>query len=536
MAVQGLTTELEERYRREGAWRPRSFAEQVDAAAESQMGKLALSDGIDAFTYVELVNRTRAIANGLLRLGVGRGDVVAVQSPNRVWLPLLHVACNRIGAVFLPLSASWRHTEIRHLVALSRAVLLCIPPDTDDFSYRRMVDDIRPDLPGLKAIVSLADGEGPTLEDLASEGTNIKMAPALPSEWSYCMVSSGTTTLPKISKWTDLGLNALLQAGFGERVRLTSDDIAVALAPANTGATGYVFPVVAPLQIGATSIMLPKWSPEGAIRVLADSGATIATAIPTQMVQMLQVSALTPDSVPTLTRFNNGGAPLAPEAALEIERRLGCRVHSMYGATDGGVPLMTDIDDPDEVRLSTVGRVVPGMRLRVIDPLGREQHPGDAGEVVYQGLQKTFGYANEPDRDDEMFPDGWYHSGDVGMADGSGNIRIVGRIKEMIIRGGQNISPREVEEAILRHPEVGQVAVVGVPDPVMGERTCAFVVPSDPAAPPTLESIKEHMLGLQMAKFKLPERLEIIDALPMSAGSKILKSELLKRISKEATA
>lgn len=534
MGVQPLTEESREQYRKEDAWFPISFSAQVDRLAETFGDKVALDDGAERYTYSQLVERTRAIAQGLLELGVSPGDVVAVQSPNRVWLPVMHLACNRIGAVFLPLSDSWRHAEIKHLLALSGAVVVCIPPDTEAFSFREMIDAIRPELPGLKAVVALGGGQAPTLEDLAATRATHDAVAADPEQWSFCMVTSGTTALPKISKWTDLGLNALLQAGFGRRVRLAPDDIALGLAPANTGATGYVFPVVAPLLVGATSVIMTKWQPEAAIGLLAESGATIATAIPTQMVQLLQVPGLGPDSAPTLTRFNNGGAPLSPEAARQIEERLGCRVHSMYGATDGGVPLMTDIDDDDEIRLSTVGRAVPGMRVRIVDPMGRDQEPGNAGEIVYQGLQKIFGYLNEPDRDEEMFPDGWYHSGDVALADEGGNIRIVGRIKEMILRGGQNISPREIEDAIVHMPTVAQVAVVGIPDEVMGERAAAFVVPAAGENPPTLEDIKEHMLGMGLAKWKLPERLELVDSLPMNTGGKIMKSELRDMVVKAA--
>jgi len=534
VGVQPLTEESREQYRRENAWFPMGFAAQVDRAAEFFGEKVAVDDGVERYTYSQLVERTRAVAQGLLELGVSAGDVVAVQSPNRVWLPVMHLACNRLGAVFLPLSDSWRHAEIEHLLGLSGAVVLCIPPDTEAFSYRQMIDAIRPGLPELKAVVSLGGGEAPTLEGLAATSVTHDAVPADPEQWSFCMVTSGTTALPKISKWTDVGLNALLHAGFGRRVRLTPDDIALGLAPANTGATGYVFPVMAPLLVGATSVIMTKWQPEGAIHLLADSGATLATAIPTQMVQLLQVPGLGPDSAPRLARFNNGGAPLAPEAARQIEERLGCRVHSMYGATDGGVPVMTDIDDDDDVRLSTVGRVVPGMHVRIVDPMGRDQEPGNAGEIVYQGLQKTFGYLNEPDRDEEMFADGWYHSGDVAVVDDGGNVRIVGRIKEMILRGGQNISPREIEDAIVHMPGVAQVAVVGIPDDVMGERAAAFVVPTTATDPPTLQSIKEHMLGMGLAKWKLPERLELVDHLPMSAGGKILKSELRELVGKAA--
>lgn len=534
MGVQPITEEARDEYRKMNAWLSIGFASQVDRAAELFGDKVAVDDGVERYTYSEFVERTRAVAQGLRGLGVSAGDVVAVQSPNRAWLPVMHLACNRVGAIFLPLSDSWRHTEIEHLLRLSGAVVLCMPPDTETFSYRQMIDAIRPGLPNLKAVVALGGGEAPTLEDLAATPVTQHAVPADPEQWSFCMVTSGTTALPKISKWTDVGINALLHAGFEPRVRLTPDDVAVGLAPANTGATGYVFPVMAPLLIGATSVIMTKWQPEEAIHLLADSGATLATAIPTQMVQLLQVPGLGPDSVPRLTRFNNGGAPLAPEAARQIEERLGCKVHSMYGATDGGVPVMTDIDDDNDVRLSTVGRVVPGMHVRIVDPMGRDQEPGNAGEIVYQGLQKTFGYLNEPDRDEEMFPDGWYHSGDVAVVDDDGNVRIVGRIKEMILRGGQNISPREIEDAIVHMPGVAQVAVVGIPDEVMGERAAAFVVPTTAEDPPTLESIKEHMLGLGLAKWKLPERLEVIDHLPMSAGGKILKSELRAIVDKAA--
>ncbi len=526
MGVESLTEESRKRYRAENAWFPIGYAAQLDHAAESFGDKLALDDGVEHYTYSQVVDRTRAIAHGLRELGVGAGDVVAVQSPSRAWLPLMHLACNRIGAVYLPLSDSWRHTETEHLLRLSEAVVVCVPPDTEAFSHREMLDEIRHRLPRLRVVISLGGGDAPTLEELAASPTTLLGVPADPEQWSFCMVTSGTTALPKITKWTDVGLNSLLLAGFGPRIRLSPDDTALALAPANTGATGYVFPIMAPLLIGATSVIMPKWSPDDAVRLLGSSGATFATAIPTQMVQLLGLPGLNRDMVPKLTRFNNGGAPLAADAAAQIEDRLGCRVHSMYGATDGGVPVMTDVDDPDEVRLSTVGRLVPGMLIRILDPMGADQKPGEPGEIVYQGLQHTFGYLNEPDRDEEMFSDGWYHSGDVAVVDEVGYVRIVGRIKEMILRGGQNISPREIEDAIARHPGVAQVAVVGIPDPVMGERVCAFVVPHSVGEAPTLESIKEQMLGMRLAKWKLPERLEVIDRLPMSAGGKVVKSEL----------
>lgn len=530
MGTQPLTAELRERTRKEGAWFPSSFAELFDRNAAAHPDKPAVGDQTVSYSYQELAHLTRRVALGLSEVGVRAGDVVAVQSPNRVWLPVLHLACNRLGAIFLPLSEGWRRTEIEYLLKLSGARAVCVPPKgKKDFDYRAVIDEIRTGIPTLEIVISLAgDAESPTLPELAdTEGDASVLSGIGPEEWSFCLVSSGTTSMPKISKWTDIGLNAKLLGTFAKRINLTDEDTALSLAPASMGSTGYVYPVLAPLLVGATSVIMERWVPEDSLALIEKTGATYASVVPTQMVQMLRSPEMKRYDLSSFTRFFTAGAPLPVEVARRIEEEMRCRITSLYGSTDGGACAMTSLDDPDEKRHTTVGRRVQGMEVRVVDAMADEELPhGEPGEVAYRGITKTLGYVNQPEREEEMFVDGWYRSGDMGVLDSDGYLSILGRTTDMIIRGGQNISPREIEEVLSHYPKVAEVAVVGMPDEVMGERVCAFVAPAADSEEPTLQELTEFIVSHNVAKWKLPERLEIIDSLPLNTGNKVDKDSL----------
>jgi non-ribosomal peptide synthetase component E (peptide arylation enzyme) len=203
---------------------------------------------------------------------------------------------------------------------------------------------------------------------------------------------------------------------------------------------------------------------------------------------------------------------------------MGCRVQTLYGATDGGVPTITSIDDPDELRHTTVGSVCPGVEVVLLGADDTAVPPGDPGEVCWRGPNKSYGYLNEPDYDRQAWDDqGFFHSGDVGEFDDRGYLRIVGRTKDMILRGGTNIFPREVEELLHEHPEVAGVAIVGIPDARLGERACAAVVPAS-GAHPRLDDLCSFLLDRHLAKTKLPERLIVLDELPTNAGGKVDKA------------
>jgi acyl-CoA synthetase (AMP-forming)/AMP-acid ligase II len=288
--------------------------------------------------------------------------------------------------------------------------------------------------------------------------------------------------------------------------------------------------VLFPLLGGATSTLLERWSPSEALELIEREGATIVSAVPTQLVKLLQEPAAAALRAPQLRVVTNAGAPMPPDAAAALETIWDCRIQTVYGATDGGVPLMTSIDDPVDKRRSTVGSVIPMTELLLVDEELRPVAPGERGEILWHGPTKSFGYLNEPGRTEETFwGDGYYRSGDLGELDADGYVRIVGRAKDLIIRGGQNISPREIEEAVAQHPAVSEVAAVGLPDPVYGERVCA-VVSLLAGEALELAELLAFLKSRQLAPFKLPERLEILPELPKNASGKTSKQDVRRLV------
>jgi non-ribosomal peptide synthetase component E (peptide arylation enzyme) len=234
--------------------------------------------------------------------------------------------------------------------------------------------------------------------------------------------------------------------------------------------------------------------------------------------------------------FTNAGAPLSYETAVKIESLMGCRIHTLYGATDAGTPTMTDVQDPDEKRLTTVGRVQRGTDCQLWDPQGKPVPVGESGEVVWRGADKSYGYLGDDAATKAAFtPDGYYKSGDLGQFDEQGYLRIVGRIKDMILRGGRNVSPRTCEDPLMKHPSVLEVAVAAMPDPILGERACAFVMLRQ-GAQLTFDEMIRFLTEQRLAVWQMPERLEIVEDMPRSTGGKIAKAKLTEYVTEKLRA
>lgn len=532
MSLPPPSPELVARYVEADLWQGRCVHELVDEHAERTPAKEAMCDQTRRLRYADLVAESTSLARFLLDLGVGRGDCVAVQSGNAVELVVAHLACSRVDATFVPLSDAWRQTELRHLLTVSRAPVILVPP-AGERDFLAEAESIRASLPALRFAASFGgDGDADLRTVLARRAEPVAVETDA-SGPRYVMASSGTTNVPKLSLWSDDNLWAFHRA-WAEAVELGPDDRTVGLAPAGTGAIGYVYGVLFPLLAGGTSVLVERWEPAAALELIARERPTVLAAVPTQIVKLLQHPASRTLRPAELRAVTNAGAPMPPEAAAELEERWSCRIQTVYGATDGGVPLMTRLDDPAEKRRTTVGRVLPLTDLLLVDGDLRPVAPGEPGEILWRGPTKSFGYLNDPERTEEMFPDGFYRSGDLGALDADGYLRIVGRAKDLIIRGGQNISPREVEEAVGAHPAVAEAAAVGVPDPVYGERVCVAVALRDGRTLELAELVSFLELR-QIATFKLPERLEIFAELPRNASGKTSKDDV-RRLVAERTA
>jgi non-ribosomal peptide synthetase component E (peptide arylation enzyme) len=525
-----MTQELIDEQMALGVWRRETFWQGVEQHALRRPDALAVADQHERLTYGQLRQRVHDLSTYLMALDLEAGSSVALQTSNSNLIVVCHLACNRAGLLFVPLSDAWRRREVEHLLALSRAVVLIVPGRGGSFDYLAMVESFREGLPNLRH-VGTTTGPGADFAVDALPQTTLDDTPSAalhdPNEPRFVMVTSGTTDLPKLSLWTDNDLWYFM-VQYARVVEMTSDDVAVGIAPASTGSTGYCFPVLATLMHGATSILLEHWNPADALRLIADEHATIATAIPTQIIKMLQDPTLGDLDYSSLRVFTNAGAPMPAEAARQVDEVFGCAVQPLYGATDGGVPAMTSVRDPAVKRHTTVGKLLEHTTVRLVDPDLNDVPAGNSGEVLWRQPMKTsFGYMNEPERTAATFVgDGFYRSGDLGEFDADGYLRIVGRAKDIIIRGGQNLSPREIEDLAITHPSIAEIAVVGVPDPVYGERACACVVLA-PDHELSLDDLNDFLLAHDLAKFKLPERLEFFDTeLAKNSGAKVSKAEL----------
>lgn len=263
---------------------------------------------------------------------------------------------------------------------------------------------------------------------------------------------------------------------------------------------------------------------------MAQEEVTVVLGVPTEIIKILACPDIPKYDFRSLRCFTNGGAALPPAVAEELALKLKCKVMSGYGAVEGGLPTWTSLDDPPEKAYTTVGRTLPGMEMAIFDETGKQVPPGEIGEVVYRGANCSLGfYKNIEDYRKLYDPQGWFFSGDLGQIGKDGYLKIVGRKKEIIIRGGANISPKEIEEILQTHPKIEQVVVVKMPDKVMGEKACAYVIAK---ANQTInfEEMISFLREKDLATYKFPERLEVVKAFPMTASEKVLKKELEKDI------
>ena len=530
--------ELAARFRALGYWKDVTVFERFQAAAARYPHKIAIIDGERQFTYSGLRATIDRIATHLLGFGIPRGGVVAVQNKNSVELAMMHLAAQRIGRLFMPLHDSWREVEVEHCLRQAQVSTLVIPGVYRDFDHVAMIDGMRARLPLLEHVFVIEHRKG-SFRDFAELLQPVEIDTAAlraerpdPDEPATVMLSGGTTSLSKISRYSSNNLLNMLDA-YAEASGYGPDEVSAAIAPAGTGATGYVFPILTPLLHGATSVILTRWKdPEEAVQLILRHRCTHATAIPTQLT--LMVPYLERRKVEDFNLFKvctNAGAPMPYATAEKVERLMGCKIQSLYGATDGGTPTMTSSDDPREKRLSTVGRVARGCECELWDATGKPAPVGEPGEVVWRGPDKSWGYLGDPAATAAAFTADtfFYKSGDLGQFDAEGYLHIVGRIKDMILRGGRNVSPRSCEEPLIKHPAVLEVAVAPMPDPVLGERACAFVM-LKPGMSLTFEEMVSYLKDCKIAVWQLPERLEILDDMPRSTGGKIAKARLTELV------
>ena len=461
----------------------------------------AVIDEAGTHTYGDLVGDATRLANWLADQGVGAGDVVAVQLPNRYETVVVALAVFARGAVLNPLLPNYRANELGHAFRAAPPKVVFSPATYRDFDHESLIR-------GLTDATHVVVGDLPLTGDPTTAHGG-----AEPSAVSELIFTSGTEATPKGILHTEESTNAGVES---VREALLVGPRDVVWMPSPLGhSTGFNFGARFALYHGLPLVLQDRWDPSTAIELIERFGCTYTLAATTFLQDVVTELERRGDRLDGMSRFCCGGAPVPPELVARADA-VGIGVLRLYGSTEALVVTVNRPDTALDLRQHTDGRPVPGAEVRLADD----------GEIEVRTTQGAIGYLNDPERTAATFlPGGWVRSGDLGVLDVHGHLTIVGRKKELVIRGGMNIAPREIEELLLRVPGVDRCAVVGKPDARLGESVCAFVT-VEPDASVDLGTAVEHLTKAGLAAYKLPQELRVVDALPMTASGKIQKHVL----------
>lgn len=542
-----LTREMIDEYMARGYWDETSVAQILRLNAKSYPESEAIVDGQTRLTWSELNRVTDAVALGLLDMGIKRDQALVAQVPTPSTTLLILLACHKAGIIccFPPLT--FRQNEMKHVLKTLNAVAVVTPLTYRDTDYFGMVQEIADDLSQLRLFIVTGD-EAPQgvipfrglLETSIGDKNPEKYLAShtfKPFEVSIISLTSGTTGMPKCVEHTGASSKA---GGWGvvERGKMTQKDIMGDIAPLSGGPGLQNW--WAGFQVGAKICLLERFSPEGTLELIEKERVTYLAAIPTQLIKILRDTDLTRYDLRSLRVVRTGAAAFDAALARETEEKMNCKVLIAGGAQETYSFGQTGVDDTLEKRLYTLGKPFPGNEVKITDGKGKECPQGEVGELFVRGATTSSGYFGDPDRTVEAWGElgrgGWYRTGDLAKIDEQGYLVLVGRKKEMIIRGGQNIYPKEIEDLLLSHPRVMQAVVLGIPDPVMEERACACVTPVK-GQDFTFEEMSSFLKRKGLAIHKLPERLEVMEEFPQLVdGQKVDKISLKRMIMEKGTA
>jgi cyclohexanecarboxylate-CoA ligase len=525
-----------------GYWRRETFADDIATQAAAQPDKVFVFDSTTSFTFAQLRDEMLRVAVGLHRLGVERGDRVVVQLPNWTEFVLAAAAISRLGAVMVPVMPIYREAEVSYVVEHSGAIAAITCESVKDFSYLQMYAAVQAERPEqLRHLVVTRPGQpgahGTAMTratvfsslvvdgDLDSLAAEIGPAPG-PDEPFVIVYTSGTTSKPKGCHHTYNTVRASA-AAIGASLDYADTDVQFGPSPI-THSTGLVTSVVLPLINGASSHLMEAWEPKEAMERIREHGCTVAVTATAFLQMMMTVHDPAAHDLSSMRYWVCAGAPI-PGSVVDAATKMlgGGRILSLYGRSENFLTTMCTSSDPSERSATSDGRALAGASVKVVDALGDQVPPGVEGDIAYRGPSHMIGYYADPAQTDALFtPDGFSRSGDLGFMDEEGFVRVTGRTKDIIIRGGLNISAREIEDLLLDHPAIGSVVAVGMPDGRLGERVCVYVVPASGHDAPSLEDVATFLRERHVATPKLPERLEVVDTLPMTATGKVQKHVL----------
>ncbi len=528
-----LTPEMVEFFSREGYWREETFFDLLADRAARHSEREAIIDSRRRVTYGELKDRVERTAAVLKAQGIGRGDVITIQLPNWAEFAYVFFALELVGAVANQISPDFRKREVDYILRLSNSRAYVCASSFKDFDYPAMVRDLMPRLENL-AFICVVDGKPG--KQIVSLPETLGRTPPLPERERVRMdanevyrmaFTSGTTGSPKCALHS---FNTTLPAlrFLNRDMKASETDVFLIYLPVGLN-WGYLVLLQA-LMLGAKAVLLDRFSGHRALELIEQERVSFIPTAPASIIAMLNEPNLENFDSSSLRVVVTGGASCPVTTLRDFGLRMSGRLIELYGMLETAYHTYTRFSDDPETVNGTIGRCVEGMGLRILDAGGQDIGPGESGEIAAFGPTVHLGYHNNPQANDEAFTaDGWFRTGDLGeLADDAGNIRIVGRSKEIINRGGKKFFPREVEEILYTHPKVLHAAMVGFQDERLGERNCLCLIPKSGEAP-NLEEIVAFLRS-EIAAYKLPERLEIFDTFPFTPSGKLQRFQLQKLV------
>ncbi|OYU47931.1 MAG: cyclohexanecarboxylate-CoA ligase [Rhizobiales bacterium PAR1] len=510
------------RYRAAGHWRHETIPALIEASAQRTPEKIAIRDASGkALTYAALIEAASRFSGFLAAKGIGRGDIVTACLPNWCETVIGFLGIMRIGAVVNPVPVTYGRADIAYVTKKCASKALLLPVSFRSTDYNALIDDLAPELPAGIALLQVGEGATrPTLAEALRAEPAALAATMRADDPVAVLFTSGTESRPKGAVHTH---NTIL---FGERALATAlgvDDRDIAfMASPISHTTGFMHGVIMTLTLGGTLSLLDQFEGKRAANQMRDHACTWTMGATPFLADVATALAAENTRLSALRYYLCGGAPI-PEALVKRAAEVEIRTLAIYGSTESPPHTMVHPEDPEENTWTTDGRPLAGIEVRIVGDGGIDLPAGEIGEEYSRGPNTFLGYLGEPDLTAKDFDaEGWYHSSDLARMLPDGSVRISGRLKDIIVRGGQNISVREIEDYLIAHPSVQMVVVVGVPHARLGETGCAVIVPK-PGTAPTLAEITDYLLALGVARFKLPERLELWSELPQTPSGKIQK-------------
>ncbi len=516
-------------------WRDDSLTEWLDRWADQTPTRLAITDGVHAIDYGTLRAQAYAVAGWMRRAGIAPGDRVAVQLPNWAEFLVTYLGAARIGAVTVPIMTVYRHDEVSHILRSSRAVLAVTTGAFRGFDHASMFRDLRDVAPDVKDLLLVRESTraGEVAFDDIVSGSAVAAPPPPETLGAHpgadaphvVIYSSGTESKAKgcLHTWNTLAFTARALAH--EVFEMTPADTMFMPSPV-AHSTGIVIGLVTPILAGSSIHLQDVWEPSEALRRIETYGCSI-TATATPFVTMaLQAAASSAADVSSMRAWLCAGAPIPRSLARDFEATFtNARLLPLYGCTEVLAATVCRLDDDLDKIANSDGAVLSyAVELKLVDQDGERVGAGQSGEICYRGPGAILGYWDDPGLTSAAIDEeGWHHCGDLGVMDEDGYLRVTGRVRDVIIRGGQNLSAGEIENHLTAHPKIHAAAAVSYPDERLGEKVCAYIV-LEPGSDLTLESVRDFLVSeRQISIRKAPERLIVLDELPMTASGKVQK-------------